>query len=87
MSGIFVYAKNSALCFLKILLLEIHISLNNEKHVVGAECSHSVFFCLLTDVVGYNLHVDVHFLVVALEHTARIVVVDDGVNDIQQVGL
>ena len=73
---------------LQVLFLKIQVSLDHDDHVLRVERLTDVcFLCFLADIVGHRLHIDIHFLFLALKDTTGIVVVDNGVENPENIGI
>ena len=65
--------------------MEIQVGLHYEKHLFGQECALLVFLCLLADVLGHLFQVNLHLIVSGLKDATLIVIVYDGINDVEQI--
>ena len=65
--------------------MEIQVGLHYEKHLFGQECALLVLLCLLANVLGHLFQVNFHLIVCGLKDAAIVVIVYDGIDDIEQI--
>ena len=71
---------------LYVLFLEIQVCLYDEKHFFRIERSTEAFVLSpLTHIGSYLLKVDIHFLVVALQDTTGVIIVNNEIHHIEDI--